>query len=181
MTWVDASTPEGFRSVDVPEAGDELLIEQRGLDRAAARSKRDTELFGRPRRIRRVGAETQLQCGTGGMDVERAEGARIDEHETRAISELEHGASEARQWCSDVSPLPVPIHAKMDMDDAPVIEMKELVLAASLDANDARARERPKHSRRHTPPERWMNEAESRDHATLRATTQLLDGSLHFR
>lgn len=68
----------------------------------------------------------------------------------------------------------------MNMEDASVVEVKELVLASSLDANDTRASERTQDTWRHAPTERGMDEAESRDHAILRAATQLLDGGLDF-
>lgn len=66
------------------------------------------------------------------------------------------------------------------MDDAPIVEMKKLMLSSSLDADDASASQCARHARRHSPTQRWMQKAESRDHATLRAAAQLLDGSLDF-
>lgn len=73
------------------------------------------------------------------MKIERAEGARIVQHDARLIGEHDRGASEARQWIGGAIQVPVARHAKVSMQHAAVIEMNELVLASPLDGTNARA------------------------------------------
>jgi hypothetical protein len=115
------------------------------------------------------------------VHLERAEGARIHEHETRAVVEVEHGAREPRQLGIGAPMFPIAVHAKVHVHDAPVIQMKELVLAPSLNARDARADERTKDRGSHATPEGGMQQASTNDRAPPRAATQHVHGGFDFR
>ncbi len=93
--------PERFGGVDVSKAGHEFLVEQCRLDRTAALEERLTERCGGPAAISGVGAQSQHELRAGRMDVERAEGTRIDEHETGAALEIDDRARKTWQLISD--------------------------------------------------------------------------------
>jgi len=55
------------------------------------------------------------------MQIERAQGARIVEHDARAVVEHDRSAREARQRIGGTIQVPVAGHAKMRVQDAPVV------------------------------------------------------------
>jgi hypothetical protein len=67
------------------------------------------------------------------------ERARVLEDHSAAIAEMKDSASESRQWITIAVEDPVPVHPKMNVQDAAIGEMHELMLSATLDAFDSRA------------------------------------------
>jgi hypothetical protein len=67
------------------------------------------------------------------------------------------------------------------MHDASLLEVKQLVLAAPLDARDVCAGECAAHLRTHATTQRRMEKRQPGDFAAKRTTTQLVDGGLDFR
>jgi len=78
------------------------------------------------------------------MNVDRAERARIVEHDTRSITECEERSRESRQRIVDAIDLPIAGHTEMRVHDTTVVEHDELVLAPSLDGAYGRAGQRAK-------------------------------------
>src|SRR5215207_1838664 len=135
---IDAGTPERLRRVDVPEPRDEALIEQRRLDRTTTQRESIGELCRGPIRISGVGPETQIELGSGRMYVDRAQRAGIDEDERAAILEIQDGAGEARKLLRARGEHPIAVHAEVGVENAPIVEVEELMLPASFDARDPR-------------------------------------------
>ena len=73
------------------------------------------------------------------MKIERAEGARIVQHDACLVGEHDRGAREARQWIGGAIQVPVARHSKVGVQHAAVVEMDELVFASPLDGTYARA------------------------------------------
>lgn len=101
--------------------------------------ERGVERRGGERWIAGLGPEAQLGRRTSRMKIERAERARIVEHDARLIGEHDRGASEARKRIGGAIQVPVARHAKVGVQHAAVVEMNELVLASPFDGTNARA------------------------------------------
>lgn len=115
------------------------------------------------------------------MQIERAQGARIVEHDARAVVEHDRSAREARQRIGGAIQVPVAGHAKMGVQDAPVVEANELMLPPSFDRVNARAPQRAKPRWRQAPPERAMRERDALDPFPHERVPQPADGALDFR
>ena len=73
------------------------------------------------------------------MKIERAERARIVQHDACLVGEHDRGACKARQWIGGAIQVPVARHTKVGVQYAPILEMNELVLASAFDSTNARA------------------------------------------
>jgi hypothetical protein len=138
---VEARSPQRFRRVYVPDARDQPLIEKRRLDRSAAAGKGARQIARMQFWIGRLRPEPELQLTGGVAHIERGKRARIDEPDSRAVVEL-HDSPRKSRWRSRCAVHdPVARHTKVRMKGAPVLEVQELMLAATFDAIDANADE----------------------------------------
>jgi hypothetical protein len=69
----------------------------------------------------------------------------------------------------------------MNVDDASVFEVNELVLAAPFNGADARSRERAKRSSRESTFERWMQHLDTFHRGVSDRRAEQTHGSLDFR
>ena len=114
------------------------------------------------------------------MQVDRAERARVDEDERRRIVEIDGGAREARQRSGGFRERPIAIHAKVGVQHATIVEMQQLMLAATLDACDPRAGERAQLRRREPALQRGMQQPHAFDRASSRARAEEFQGGFHL-
>jgi hypothetical protein len=140
---IDPREPQRFGRVNVADASDDALIQQRELDRDAPGGESMAEMGGIERRVDRIGAEDgrhglsrvdQLHCG---------ERTRICENHATAVVELEDESRKARKLDADALHDPIARHAKMHVQHRAIVEDSELVLAAPVDARDGPADESP--------------------------------------
>ena len=136
---IDARMPEGLCRIDVSQAGHQSLIEQCRLDGPTTLHERLAEQAGRPRRVGRIGAEGQVGMRAGCVQLEGAERARIDKDQAGVIGELENGPGPPRILIRDPSIRPFSVHPEVRMQQAPIGEVHQLVLAAAFNAYDSRA------------------------------------------
>ena len=85
------------------------------------------------RRVARLGSEPEIGRRVGGVQVERAERARVVEDDARAVGEVDRRASEPRQVVAGAIDVPVASHAKVRVKHASVVEEEQLMLSATLD------------------------------------------------
>lgn len=109
-----------------------MLIEQRDLDRRAAPREDVQQTRRREVGILRLRSQRKGRRLPSRMYVERRQRAGILQDDPRAIGELEHRARESRKRLRCSTDRPVAIHAEVHVNDAPVIQMHELMLAAAL-------------------------------------------------
>jgi hypothetical protein len=76
------------------------------------------------------------------MHVERRQRARIDEPDSRAVVELDDSPRKGWRGGRGAVHDPVARHTKVCVNGAPVVQVQELMLTATLDAIDARTDER---------------------------------------
>lgn len=145
--------PECFGGVNVSEPRDQLLIEQRRLDRSTPFRERAVQPLRRERHVRRLGSEPKLERRSGWMQIERAERARIIQHDARSVVEAEHRARKSRQVVGDVIEMPIAGHTEMGVQDPTVVEHDQLMLSAPFDPLYGRAAERPETRPRYAPAE----------------------------
>jgi hypothetical protein len=131
--WIDPRAPERFDRVNVPDPSDQGLIEQRGLDRAAATAEGAREVFGTERRIGCFGSKMEIDWSRRFAEVDCRQGTWIDEPEPRAIVELEDGTGEARRRVRGATYQPITGHSKVRVHGASVVQVQELVLPAPFD------------------------------------------------
>jgi hypothetical protein len=115
------------------------------------------------------------------MKVERAERARIIEHDARPIVEAQHRARESRQFVADTIDVPVAGHPEMGMEHTPVGERDELMLSAPLDRLHPRAAERSEARPRYAPAERRMQDVDAGDRLADDRIAQPTNGAFDFR
>ena len=108
------------------------------------------------------------------VQIDGAECARVNEHETCCVLELEGGSSEPRKHVANSVGDPIAIHAEVHVDDASIVEMQELMLASPLDSEDACTSERTKGGRRESPLERRMKEPDAAKRTPLGVPAQRL-------
>ena len=72
------------------------------------------------------------------MDIDSRQRARVIQYHTNVRVKLEDGAGEARHRLRRRSDDPIPIHAEMNVEDAAILEVNELMLASPLDRSDSR-------------------------------------------
>ena len=70
------------------------------------------------------------------MQIERAQCARIIEHDPRAIVENDRRARETRKRVIRVIQMPIARHAEMSVQHASIGEHQQLMLAATFDGPD---------------------------------------------
>ena len=87
-----------------------------------------------------------------------------------------HGAREARQRRGGVGERPIAVHAEVRVQHPTIVEMQQLVLAATLDARDPCAGERAQLRGREPALQRGMQQSHAHDRAPPRACAQELQG-----
>ena len=169
-----------LRGVDVSQPRDEPLIEERGLDRTTPSSQLVGELRGGPLRIGGVGTEPEIERDTGGMQIDRAERARIDEDQRSCIVEIDRGTREARKIIGGLHERPIAIHAEVSVQHAPIVEMQQLMFAATFDAYDSRTGERVQLRWSEPALQRRMQQSHAYDRASGGARAEEFQGGFHL-
>jgi len=70
------------------------------------------------------------------VEIERAQRARIIEHDARAIIENDRRARETRKRVVRAIEMPIARHAEMSVKHASIVERQQLMLAATFDGPD---------------------------------------------
>lgn len=130
------------------------------------------------RGILRLRSKVDWEFTVWRMDIECRQRPRVLQDNARSVSEVEHGASEARELVFARANYPVPIQPEVRMDDAAVPETNQLMLATSLHARDARALQRAQRIRRYPSPQRWMENLDALDDCICNGNAKLTNGSL---
>jgi len=91
---------------------------------------------------------------------------------------VEHGTSEARQLIVARANDPVAIQPEMCMDHAAVLEMNQLMLAASFHAANASALQRVQRRTRYPTLQRWVKNLYALDDCVLNRIAKITNGSL---
>jgi hypothetical protein len=154
------------------------LIEQSDLDRNAAALERRAKARWGKRGILRLRPQVEPERGVRRMNIERRERTRVLQNDARSACEVEHGTSEARQLIGARANDPVAIQPEMCMDDASVLEMNQLMLAASFHAADASAPQRVQRRTRYPTLQRWVKNLHSLDDCALNRSAKITNGSL---
>ncbi len=138
----DAGAEQGLADIDVAEAGDDRLVEQRRLDRGFPAREGVREGGGRKGIVERFGAEAGDQAvgvlRRGRDEIERAEAAGIDEADEGAIVGFEGQVLVRQRGGIDRHPAG---HAEMDQHRQRAVEPHEHVFATAAEAFDAGAGE----------------------------------------
>ncbi len=170
--------PECFGGVDVSQTRNHSLVEQQWLDRPAPLGQQGVQRRGRERRISWLGAEAQIEDGARRMQLERTERAWIVEHHASAVVERERGARETWQWICRAVDVPVAGHAKVRLEDAAVVQVDELMLAAALDVVHASSAQRAQTAGGQASPQSWVEQVGTRDGAAGENRSQPTDCTL---
>src|SRR5688500_3190609 len=129
----------------------------------------------------RVGAEDGGERGAWLDDLYRRECARISEHDASAVLEIENEPGEARKLFLDATDDPIAGHSEVDVQRRPVIEHRELVLAATLDARDRSADETSQARLAEIPPNVRVEHCRANDARSHRCTREGTRGMLDLR
>ena len=176
----DLRQPQRLGRVNVSDARDHVLIEQRRLDRAAPARERDTERVGVEGRI--VGSGPSSGSPSPASKSSTVESARMSVSATRVPSSSSSDARVKRGSSSPTLPiLPVAIHAKVNRERAPIVEMEQLVLAAALHALDATPLQSAQARRRDALRERGVQQPQTRDDFPFRGFRELLLAPLRLQ
>ena len=138
---MDPRREQRLVGVDVADAGDDALVEERGLDRRLAARERARQVGGRPV-AQRLGPELAGEPGLGAVlgDAPGAEAARVGVGEVGAVVEQRARAQEARSLSGGAAqPEQVAGHAQVDEQRGAVVELDDQVLAAPAERLDAHA------------------------------------------
>lgn len=130
---MDAVYEENLGAVDVPDAGDDALIEKRVGDRRVARAQALEDTLGVGLRGERIGPQTGEDCGAFLFRDDLA-GGRTDQIPGDVGSRETHPDGRARCRRGSYVSIEVAEHSKMDVDDRPAAPVVEEVLAARLGA-----------------------------------------------
>lgn len=106
------------------------------------------------------------------MYVERGKCARIDEPDSRAVVELDDRPCKARRRSRCAVHDPVARHAKVRMKGAAVVEVQELMLAATFDTIDTGADERSQARRCDSGAKAAMHHPRTHNRAALGSLSQ---------
>src|SRR3712207_741589 len=92
---MEPRAPERLVRVDVPDAGDSALVEERALDRGAAARERAGEHCGRERPVERLAADPRVEVRIELTRLEQnpdSEPSHIPIDDLRAVVQREHRA-----------------------------------------------------------------------------------------
>lgn len=156
---MNARAPECLGGVDVPQPGDDALIEKQRLDRSAARFEGAAQRGGGERLWLR--AERELRQCVGGVIDDGAERAGIHEREPGATLRFEDDTGVGRQRVAHAPDDPVTVHAEVHGDDCAVVEDEVLMLRAPNNLGDASPDDAADVARRETAP---LRRVVRRDH-----------------
>src|SRR5204863_7461423 len=139
-----ARMPQRLGSVDVAQAGDQTLIEQRRLDWPAPRREFVVQPVARERRVGGFGAESQLERRASGMKGESAERAWIVEHDARAVAETHGRAGESWQIIVGSIDAPIARHTEVRVQRSAIVEHDQLMFAPAFYRAHGGSAQRPK-------------------------------------
>jgi len=131
---MDSREPQRFRRIDVPDAGDNPLIEKRDLDRDTSPRERVAERFGGESRVRWIWPQRRERLCALAVQRDRRQRARIDQRDASTIVELDHHASVLREGSRNVIHEPVSRHSKVNDERVASRKREQLVLAATIHA-----------------------------------------------
>lgn len=177
----DAGVPAGLRRVDVPHPSDHRLIEEDGLDGAAARGELRAQEGGCERRVFRLGPEAEFERHGRRVPVHGAERTGVHQHHPSPIVEVERDACVGRERRVAAIEGPVAVHPEMDEEHGTVVEVHELVLPSPLDGTDGAPLDGAGHGGRQTAPLGRMVRPNPRDPASAQRAAEPPDGVLDFR
>jgi cation diffusion facilitator family transporter len=178
---IDPRPPKRLRRVDVPETGDEALVEQHDFDRDAASLQRCEQSRWSETWIFWLRTEIQRHHRCRRVYIDCRQCSRIVEHGPRPVRKLEHRPGKAWKRIGRLADHPITVHAKVHVNDSSVVEMDELVLTASFDIPHPCSVQRAKHAGGNASPERSMQEPHALDGSTANGKPQCPDSSLYLR
>ena len=135
-----ARVPERLGRVDVAEPGQNRLIEQCSLDRAAPGAERTPQRRTVERRVTSVDAQWWESLGTAGEQGQSREGPAVDEVERGPVGELQYRASEP--WhIVGLAGMPIAGHAEVHDQHEIAAEEQKLILSTPLHSFHPMARD----------------------------------------
>ena len=114
------------------------------------------------------------------MNVQRRERARILQHNSRSIREVESRARESRQWIGRRADDPITVHPEVNVKNPPVLEPDQLMLAATFDGSDMPAAQGTKGATPQSTPQRGVEHPRAHERLRLDRSAQQADGSFDF-
>ena len=178
---MDARVPTRLGGVDVPDAGEESLIEEGGLDGACLAREPYAQGGCRECRVLRLWPEMEHGGRVGCEPLHGAERTGIGEGDAAAAGEFERHARVRGERVRRARVLPVAVQAEVHEQGRAVVEHDELVLAATHDVEDPPPLDAWFHPRGELPPLRRVVGVECEDLATARGAAQATDGEFDFR
>lgn len=116
-----------------------------------------------------------------GMQLEGAERAGVVEDDASPVIEADRRTREPRELVFDSIEVPIASHPEMRVQNAPVVQHQELMLAAAFDRSNGRASQRQETRSGNSPPERRVVQLDSRDVLSDSGATEATHGALDFR
>ena len=142
---MDARAKEGLVGVDVPHAGNPLLVEQEGLDRLLSPARHRAQGVGGEVGVERLDAQPGSEVlgeGAGSeQDIARAETAHVDEEQAPAVVEVQAHPEVVGLFGVRVVEQEIARHAQVHDEMDVVLEREHQVFAAPPDALDLAAPE----------------------------------------
>jgi hypothetical protein len=178
--WIDLRPPERLRRVDVAQAGDDPLVEQRDLYGNPPPTERRAQRRRGEYGIEWFGTKIECERRVGSVDVERGQRARILQHDALTTGEMKDGAGESRQRLRRSADDPIPVHPEVNMYHASVVEMHQLMFATALDGANARPGKCSKRSAAKTTLERSMQDIDALERLAFDRVAQETNGSFDF-
>jgi SAM-dependent methyltransferase len=171
--------PERLVGVDVPEAGDDSLVEEDGLERRPPACQLRAEPARREARAERLravlGREVGLELGVL-EDEPRSESPHVAIDEPRAVVERDHGALVRQRREAEA-----PGHPQVDEECEPALEAQKQVLASTLDGDHDVALELLRDLEEiGRPRQAWVEDLHPRERSPLEARRELRPDRLYL-
>jgi hypothetical protein len=130
--------------------------------------------------IERFWTKIKLERHVGSVHVERRQRARILQHDAFTAGKMKNGTGESRQRLRGSSDDPIAVHPEVDMYNASVLEMQQLMFPPALDGANARAGECSKGATGKATLERRVQDIDALERLAFDRGTQETNGSFHF-
>jgi hypothetical protein len=139
LSRVDPRAPKCFRRVNVPQTGDDPLIEERDFDWNPTPGEKTAQPRGGQRWVVWLGAKVDREGCVRRVDIQRRKRAGVFEHDAPPAGEIEHGASKTRQRIRIRTDDPIAVQSEVNVNYASIVEVHELMLSTTFHRLDASA------------------------------------------
>jgi hypothetical protein len=178
-----AGSKQSFRSVDVSQTGDPVLIHQEGLDGQSGIGKELRQAFHRELALQRLDAETaELFLDARVYELERAQTTRIDEGQLSAAGQLHEDTYGTRHGLCRTADNKLTAHTEVGCHLAPLADVPDEILAASRHLSNLRTPKRSLHEPHLLPAEHSrVQNPTVQDAPSSNPALEVLTGNLDFR